>query len=216
MDDCLALHATQCLADRPFTQPENSQIDLGILRATRAKLCALLRAPGGLPGSPRPYVVWQKDEHGLNLRLVVNDVPRLLGCDPVTVVGFCGTRRPNADPVPMDAMDDELIAEFPRHPYVLAYCSQQLADGNFRNLVLLDSADAREHWRTSPRHAYAVFNMSPGFYAHIRLHNGLIAGSVMSAAEIELHRTKYYDYVHALPDGGPWRAIREFSPTPLS
>jgi hypothetical protein len=213
MDDCIALHTSQRLDDRPFAQPENSYSDLDILRRTRARLCQLLRQPGSVPESPRPYVLWQQDEHGLNLRLVVNDVPKLLGCDPVTVVGFCGTRRPGADPVPMDAMDDELIAEFPRHPYVLAYCSQQLADGNYRNLVLLDSADAREHWRTSQRHAYAVLNMSPGFYAHVRLHNGHIAGSVMSDVEIVLQRTKYYDYTHPLPNGAPWRAVREFNAT---
>ncbi|MGQ0602583.1 MAG: hypothetical protein ACT4QE_12920 [Anaerolineales bacterium] len=208
MDDCIALNPTQRLADRSFTQPENNQTDLEILCQTRARLCALLRQPAGVPDSPRPYVLWQTDEHDLKLRLVVTDVPRLLACDPVTVVGFCGNRRPGADPVPMDAMDDVLIAEFPHHPYVLAYCSQQLADGNYRNLVLLDSADAREHWRTSARHAYAALAMSPNFYAHVRLHNGLIQGTVMSDAEIVLQRTKYYDYTHALPDGAPWRAVR--------
>jgi hypothetical protein len=208
MDDCLNLRPDDCLTDRPFTQPENNSTDLEILNQTRARLCALLRQPGGIPDSPRPYVLWQVDERGLNLRLVVTDVPRLLACNPVTVVGFCGNRRPGADPVPMDAMDDVLIAEFPRHPYVLSYCSQQLADGNYRNLVLLDSAKAREHWRTSARHAYAALHMSPGFYAHVRLHNGLIQGTVMSDAAIILQRTKYYDYTHTLPDGAPWRAVR--------
>jgi hypothetical protein len=101
-------------------------------------------------------------------------------------------------------VDDDLIHEFSMHPGVLSYSSFELEDGNYVNVVVLDSPDAKDHWRTSPRHAYAARDLAPEFYACIRLQNGHIPGGLADLEHLRLLATKYYDY----QQDEPWLAQR--------
>lgn len=182
---------------RPFTDVKHTADDLRALRTMANWLAELIREPKPLPVSPRPLTI---ESHGPDRRYVraVLNRPELLEADrDFAVVGFFGQRRPHADRMPIDTVDTQLQAEFPDHPEVIAYCSIQLQDGNYGNLVLLDQEDGREHWRESKRHQYAVSEVAPRFYSSVRLHNGVLHGGLQTG-DIQLRRTKYFDYHEGL------------------
>lgn len=201
------LSSGELVPERRFTNPEHSLADLAILEHMRARLRSALTEPAAIAyGAPSAGPrIESLAEHGERPhRLVLAAPERLLSAHELTVVGFFGQRRGDADPAVMGDIDDQLIAELAARPYVLSYSSLELPDGNWANLVLLQHAAGMEHWRASPKHAYAVRELAPRFYASIRLHNGALLGG-LAAARITLLRTKYYDF-----GAGWWQAIREF------
>jgi hypothetical protein len=202
-----SLGAGQRLADRPFTDPGLSESDRLVLMAILERLRAELRDREALRDHPRPLVLFRFEPDGRKLRIVIGDAAGLAAERPVVIVGFVGTKRPNIDCAPLDVVDDELIAGIPAFPGVLGYCSMQQPSGNWANLVLLREPKDLDHWSTSPRHAFAAKAMAPEYYVHIRLHNGVLEGGVLSQNSIVLHKTKYYDFGDALP----WRAVRELA-----
>ena len=103
----------------------------------------------------------------------------------------------------MAKVDADLVAELRQHPHMLCYCSIETGDGNWHNLVLMSDDEAIGHWRDSHRHAWAVDSLTPRFYRHIRLHNGVLPCGLASE-RIVLTSTKYYDYEGETP----WRAMR--------
>jgi hypothetical protein len=90
---------------------------------------------------------------------------------------------------------------------VLSYSSFELDDGNYVNLVLLDGPAAKEHWRTSSRHAYAARDLAPEFYACIRLQNAHLPHGLARPEDLSIVATKYYDY----QQDQPWHAVRAIS-----
>ena len=74
--------------------------------------------------------------------------------------------------------------------------------------IWLDPPEAREHWRTSPRHAYAAGELAPRHYTVVRLHRGRLAGGLLPEPSLLLEETKYYDFRGPTP----WRAIRRLVP----
>ena len=199
------LDPIQFPVDRPFTHPELTLGDRETLQSILNRLRDLVTAPEGVPEQPRPLVLFHRDPDGRKHRVVICDLPALVSDVKITIVGFMGSRCPDVDPSPLDAVDDELIAGFPHYPDVLGYCSSQQPGGNWANLVLLRGPEALGQWAASPRHAFAAKAMAPEFYQYIRLHNGWLDGGILSGNSIELHRTKYYDYQGLLP----WRAVRD-------
>lgn len=193
------------LADRPFTHPQHSWDDLALLQSLAEKLRQTLTHLPPHTDSSGPRLEWQ-GVNELERRIVIANAARLRTQADVSLVGFFGHKRPEADPAPLEAIDGVLIGEFAQHPGVLSYCSQQLTDGNWGNLVVLGFPEARDHWRTSDRHAYAARELAPGYYRTIRLHNAHWPGGLFSGHGIVLQRTKYYDF----QDQPPWHAVREF------
>lgn len=200
----IPLGPAELVADRAFTDPRHSQADLAQLEYMRACLIAALGqhslAVGAAAGQPQIDYLAEPDKR--QHRLVLAARERLLRADALTVVGFFGQRRADANPDLLGSIDEELLGEFVRHQYVLSYSSLELPDGNWGNLVVLEHAGGIEHWRTSPRHAYAARELSPQFYASIRLHNGRLPRGLHTPA-IELTSTKYYDFQQ-----GWWQALR--------
>lgn len=203
----LQLSARELIAERRFADPEHSLADLAILEYMRAHLRSALAEPAAAAyGAPSAGLrtEWLAEDGGRQQRLVLPAPDRLLSAGDLAVVGFFGQRRADADPAVMGDIDDQLIEELVARPYVLSYSSLELPDGNWANLVLLEHTAGMEHWRASPKHAYAVRELAPRFYATIRLHNGALAGG-LAAERITLLRTKYYDF-----GAGCWQATREF------
>lgn len=192
------------LAERPFTHPAHSLDDVAQLEGLLQKLRPALKRAEAMIES-NVFVEWQGGSPP-DCRLVIARTEPLRAPTDLTIVGFFGQKRASADPDPLDVVDGKLIDEFVQHPGVLSYCSQQLPDGNWGNLVVLASAEAREHWRTSERHAYAVRELTPGYYRTLRLHNASLPGGLFSGQALVLQRTKYYDF----QDPSPWYATREF------
>lgn len=200
-------HST-ILAERPFTHPDRSWDDLTQLQVLTEKLREALSRIGVTSRPTTVFMEWQGADQP-DCRIVIAQAEQLRTQTDLSIVGFFGQKRAEADPAPLDAVDEALIGEFAQHPGVLSYCSQQLADGNWGNLVVLGFPEAREHWRTSERHAYAVRELAPGYYRTIRLHNAFLPGGLFGGRQLILQRTKYYDF----QDQPPWHAIREFTQT---
>lgn len=203
MEDVARLSAREVVDGRPFTDPRHNADDLAAIRAMAAGLRWLLSRP--LPEHPRPLVLEAPEAGGRAHRAVIcHDAALRVGRD-LSFVGFFATKRAGLDHARLTAVDDELILEFPRHPGILSYSSLELADGNWANLIVVDPPEARDHWRTSEKHAYAAREVAPAHYTAVRLHHGVLPGGLLSGREPILVRTKYYDFQG--PE--PWLAERE-------
>jgi len=194
---------------RPFAHPEHNDDDVAALATMAARLRQLLAEnQGRVALTPyHPYLF--HSPQGRWLRLVVNQPEALHSAQELPIVGFFGHRRPVVAPevvADKDAIDLELIAEFRNYPGVLAYCSMALNDADYGNLVLMAQPDYNEHWRTSPRHAFASRVIAPQYYATVRLHIGRLPGGLYSGHAPVLTRTKYYDF----RGDWHWSAVREY------
>jgi hypothetical protein len=193
--------------DRRFTHPDHNQRDVAILDLIRARLYqTLLRSDIGAGDSRNRelYIQYVKEEHERLHRMVILSRQLLLNAYPLTVVGFFGERRGEANPALLQDVDTELVQEFLQHIYVLSYSSLELADGNWANMVLMLGAEGIQHWRASHKHAYAARELAPQFYHTIRLHNGALPDG-LSSPNLTLASTKYYEF-HGQ---GLWQAVRD-------
>jgi len=195
---------------RPFAYVAHNAADLAALEKMAARLLQLIGEHDQGRGLKRfhPYLLHTAE--GRWLRMVVNQPEALQVERDLALVGFFGHRRPVVPPevdVDKDTIDLELIADFPEHSGVLAYCSMALDDANFGNLVLMAGPEINEQWNTSARHAYASRVIAPRYYTSVRLHNGVLPGGLRSGQAPVLLRTKYYDY----SGDWPWAAVREYA-----
>jgi hypothetical protein len=198
------LGPAEMVAGRPFTNLDHNDEDLAILRYMRQELCRGLSQAASVP--ERPLVLQFLEDGVRHHRIVISQLEGLLSCCEITWVGFCGQKRAGADSTLLDGIDVELINEFPQYPDVLSYSSLELANGDWRNLILMSCPAGIEHWRTSVRHAYAAHVLSPDYYENVRLHSGVLAGRLLSDSDLVIRRTKYYDF----RGGKLWLAVREF------
>jgi hypothetical protein len=204
-DGFLPLAATEWMDSRPFTDPAQNATDWEIVRAIIAVARAVLSQPLEWPAAPAPLVLKRVGDENRLVRLVFCREADLNAHEDLFLVAFFGQRRLDKDRALINAVDEDLIHEFAQHQGVLSYCSFELPDGNYANLVLLRPEAARDHWRTSAKHAYAAQELAPEYYNCVRLHNGVLSGGLWSGAEPRLVRTKYYDFCGPLP----WRAVRD-------
>ncbi len=202
MEDALALGAREVPAGRDFTAPDRTQDDLVGLRQMASALREVIGRPA--PPTPRPLILEVGGPPGPGHRVIVCDEARLRAPVPPGLVGFFAEKRPDMDHAPLTRTDDALVAEFPAHPGVLAYCSLELADGNWGNLVVVAGSEARERWREGPTHAYAAGELAPRHYTVIRLRVGRFSSGLVAGGEPVIDETRYYDFRGATP----WRATR--------
>ncbi|MGH7322644.1 MAG: hypothetical protein ACRELA_23900 [Candidatus Rokuibacteriota bacterium] len=207
MDESVRLSASDILGDRPFTHPDRTVDDLRAIHSMLSRLRGLVTEVPALPAEPRPLVVNWPDDSGRQHRVVICDDRRLRVEPALTLVGFFATKRLGLDDSPLTTTDDELILEFPLHPGILSYSSLEFPDGNWANLIVVHPPEAKDHWRTSEKHAYAVQELAPTYYAVVRLHNLRLPGGLRAGGDPILLRTKYYDFQGA----EPWRAERELA-----
>jgi hypothetical protein len=207
-DGYVRLEPSELVAGRPFTHPEQCLEDVATLQQMADRLRLLLsQSSGSLAQSPS-FALELDEAGGRRQRIIVSRREALLASGNLTAVGFFGLKRPGTNAEVLAEVDAELVGEFPLHPGILSYSSLELADGNWGNLVLLNSPEAREHWRTSEHHLYAVRELAPAHYLAIRLHNAALPGGLMSGRALALQRTKYYDF----QSPAVWQAVREFGP----
>lgn len=191
------LAAQERRPDRPFTDPEQTRHDHDLLADALESLRRLL----SLPGDFGVRQEWQ--EKGLYRRLILGDCQRLRTLPRLVFVGFFGQRRRTVTVDRINGLDEELLTELAQQPGVLAYYTLELPSGDYGNLVLFSSEEAKRHWSTSQLHTDAVRELAPTYYASVRIHNGAVAGGLLGNAPLLIERTKYYDYDQ------PWRAVRE-------
>jgi hypothetical protein len=203
MQSLVELGPVQKVDERPFADIAHNAADLAAMQRIVASLTLLVGQSLEWPEPPQPLVV-RGNDGGKVVRVVVCNRAALLANDVVFVVGFFGHRRTDLDTSILNAVDDDLIHEFPLHPGLLSYSSFELEDGNYVNVVLLRNTAAKDDWRTSSRHAYAARELAPDFYLCIRLQNAILPNGLANPEEMRLLATKYYDYQHQ----EPWLALR--------
>jgi hypothetical protein len=93
---------SEVVAGRPFTNPEGSQFDLTVLQYMAETLFQILMKPEVLPAKPRPLVRFLAERGGRLHRIALTKPELLLQPDDLTVVGFCGKKRPGVDRGPID------------------------------------------------------------------------------------------------------------------
>jgi hypothetical protein len=208
-DNFIHLGPVEIVPDRPFTNPQHSQTDLGTLGRMFTRLMEVVRTRHQHSCDEHYQVIRVQEDGGRQHRIIVKDGQSLVTARELAVVGFCGQRRPELHPrllQEMEVVDQELVTEMVAHPHLVSYSSLELSDGNWTNLVLMRSVEGIAHWRASQRHAAAASDLSPQYYRSIRLHNAMLTVGP-DAPHLILLRTKYYDF----RDAPPWMAIRELS-----
>ena len=203
MNGIIALGPADIVGERPFTHPDHTITDLSVLRYMVDRLRLILEYPHLYGGLPQLLRLQQPAAH----RLVIIQPDRLKALDHLTVVGFFGERRPDADPSITDEFDTILIDEFPHHPDLLSYSTLALTAGNFGNLVLFARPEAKQHWSKSKAHAQAANKLAPDYYASVRIYNGLLPDGVGNSKTLRLDHVKYFDYQNSLL----WQAVRNLS-----
>ncbi len=203
MENAVTLGPSEIADGHPFTDPIHTADDLAAIRLMAAGLHGALRA---LAPGPWPVALTLPEVGGNPHRTVITDDRPLRAARDLAFVGFFAQRRAGLDFAPLDALDDELIVEFPSHPGIISYSSLRLPDRNWANLICVDPPDAREDWRTSAKHAYAAREIAPAYYTVVRLHNGWFPGGLTFAHTPVIVRTAYYDFQHHTP----WRAERRW------
>ena len=131
---------------------------------------------------------------------------------PLAFVGFRGTRRAHVPPdveAAVEQADAALVARMGQFPELLSYSCRPLGTGplgtgDWINLVVLSDAAAVARWHRDPLHRQASGQLSPLFYAHVRLHGGVLPGGV--AGPLQTTHTNYYDF----SDAQLWVARRHF------
>ncbi|HEX6385697.1 MAG TPA: hypothetical protein VF177_13585 [Anaerolineae bacterium] len=200
MDHVIALGHSDIISERPFTHPSHTAADLSILRYMVDQLCLILEYPHMFADLPQPLWLQQPSAH----RLVIIQPDRLKVLGQLTVVGFFGQKRPDADPSLTDEFDNILIAEFPGHPDLLSYSTLALDGGNFGNLVLFAHPEAKQQWSRSNAHAQAAGKLAPNYYASVRIYNGFLPDGVKESKTLQVSRVKYFDYQNS----PLWQAVR--------
>lgn len=164
---------------------------LTLLRATLAE------AMSPTTGQEEQRVRWA-ERNGRQHRLIINQAHLLRTLPQLDFVGFFGQRRRGLMTGPLldlvVAMDDALVTELRAHPGIVGYCTCELADGDYGNLVLLRDEAAKAAWARSERHSYVAQTLAPHYYRSVRLHHGAIPGGLAAGHDPVIERTQYFDY----------------------
>ncbi|MGL4651737.1 MAG: hypothetical protein ACRC1H_20180, partial [Caldilineaceae bacterium] len=192
----LSLDADALLGDRPFTHPNLTLQDLRTLHQSVCRLRAALHANVFAGDGPMTTWSWD-DDRGNSQRIFVRDGVNLRALPRLYVVGFFGQRRPDADRLRMEGVDQALVDDMAHeHSKIVCYYTAALDSGEYGNMVLSSCDSARDEWNGSLRHATAVRELAPRYYRSVRLHNGLLEDGLLSAAVPVINVTKYFDYGH--------------------
>lgn len=193
------------LATRPFTHPQLIAKDRANLRYMLAQLCLLLEYPYLPDGNPHIVLFRGSGMDAWFHRLVLARNDDAWAAMPLTVVGFFGRRREDANLELAREFDRLLIAEFPEYPGLCAYSTMALDGGNYGNLVVFSDGEARHQWSTSRAHSQAASTLSPNYYLTVTIYHGELQRGLMETGALRLTKAKYFDY-QCQPR---WEAVRE-------
>lgn len=205
MENVVQLSATHILDERPFTHPKHIPDDLATLRYMASQLHLTLQNPHMVPNIPQTILYNVPGQSGWIQRQVLAHPNHFKTHNLLHVVGFFGQSRSQANIELAQEFDLTLMAEIPQHEGLSSYCTMQLKDGNYANLVLFVSEDAQMGWSRSEAHAKAVYELSPGFYHSVRIYNGRLRQGTHHSDTLTLHKARYFDY----DDSPMWRGVRD-------
>ena len=205
MREPLNLSAKQTVAGRPFTDPGHSADDLAVMRHMARQLVDIYDDPVVCDFHPGKRPICKSDTQKRFFRIYYIQPDLLFTLTNLTVVGFFGQKRPQADIQPLLDADKKFETTFHDHPGLLSLSTVRLPNGDFANLVLFTDDEAKDKWNFSPLHAEIVPKVSPPYYRSIRLNNGRLPQGLDAPDALFLERTRYIDY----DSDPPWRALRQ-------
>ncbi|HYY34068.1 MAG TPA: hypothetical protein VE693_10890 [Gaiellaceae bacterium] len=197
------------LSERPFTDPENTEREVDVMRTMleHERDFGKAWAEAGSQAL-RQAVIREYDDEGRRHLLVVPSTRRLLESSDLTAIGFFGRPRDDVDHTVLFGLEDELVERMGRYGAagLLSYYDVELVKGEYGNLILFSTPDVPEAWYRDEVHRRAV-RLSPGHYHEVRLHKGSIPGRLLDGGEIAVERTKYFDF----KDADIWHGLRRFN-----
>jgi hypothetical protein len=178
----------------PNIQQDNH--DLVILRYMAQRIYVTLYLLDEPVNPARPLLYYSEEGHTHTHRIAIFRPQELQVMSQVHFVGFISGKLKPGSPQVIDeihSVDKKLVVELINTPGLLSYSSLELRDGSWCNLVLLSDLEAKTHIRNSETHAYAAYQLSPRYYAWIRLHSGIMPGG-LAHNEMFLQKTRYYEF----------------------
>jgi hypothetical protein len=200
----------EILSERPFTNAENTTREVDVMCYMLEEERELARgwAEAG-DDAPQDFVVREPDAEGRRHLLVVPSTRSIVAAADITAIGFFGRVREDVDHSILFGLEDELVERMAGYGEagLLSYYDVELVapKGAYGNLILFSTPDVPEAWYRDEVHRRAV-DLSPGHYYEVRLHKGTVAGPLLDGGQIEVERTKYFDF----KETDVWLALRRF------
>jgi|GEM_PF-6981445 len=183
---------------QPQARPEQPGQPQGIALDLAPGKLALYEAPVRAdPYSDCPGLFFfARERRGRTHRIVIYHAGDLsLGHD-LPFVGFISGRRRTALPAigsEIEQLDRQLVAELANAPAVLSYSSLQLHSGNWYNLAIFRDAGGKTIFHRMDTHTYAAHEIAPRYYDWIRLHHGIIVGTLADGV-LHLQYTRHITF----------------------
>jgi hypothetical protein len=200
----------EVLSERPFTNAENTLREVEVMRYMLEEERELARGwAEARDDAPQDFVVREQDAEGRRHLLVVPSTRSIVEAADVTAIGFFGRVREDVDHAILFGLEDQLVERMARYGEVglLSYYDVELVapKGAYGNLILFSTPEVPEEWYRDEVHRRAV-ELSPGHYYEVRLHKGTVAGPLLDGGQIEVERTKYFDF----KETDVWFGLRRF------
>ncbi|MEK7571294.1 MAG: hypothetical protein AAB553_03385 [Patescibacteria group bacterium] len=130
-------------------------------------------------------------------RIIMYDYKKLIKQREMHVVIFCGNQRKNLSKEFLKEyfnVDWEIVASMQESNTFLCYASQELADGNWFNLVLFTELAGKVHVTSKEKHSYAAYTLAQKKFSWVRLHNATLSQGLQDYQNIEFTKTSYYNF----------------------
>jgi hypothetical protein len=180
--------------DSQYAGIAKGKIDLIVLRYMARRLHLTIRQLDSPAPASQPLLYKLQERHGRTHRMAIYRQQELVQRDMLTFVGFISRkRRPLSESIvdEIQDVDKRLLVELVDASGVLSYSSLELRNGDWCNLVVLSSPEAKLHIRSAPTHRYAAYGLADSYYEWIRLHTGIMPEG-LDHTEMLLQKTKYY------------------------
>lgn len=227
------LGADERCEEYPFSNPENKEIDLQIMRTGLPRALSVLvtlisqhnkqkyQTPDLLV---REYEVTRPNNIFLEfpgvrgeettMRYLVPNLEKFIEQPHFFIIGFFGCAMETSTVIKQIwDLDDKLVGAIPTFDGILAYITLKKDDGQYFNYVFLENFDMVAKWRGLRAHESAVF-YSPKYYNNVRINHCILPCSIGSLVEnqsninkLDIVRTKYYAYKN---DKFVWSALRVY------
>jgi hypothetical protein len=168
--------------------------DLAVLRYMAQQVRVMLQVPG--QSATLPWIYSLNERQRRSHRIVIYQPQSLLQKQELAFVGFVSGKQQAPDRRVVDCLNDvdqDMLSELVHVPGLLSYSSLELRTGSWYNLVILHSLAVKSHFHTIGTHRHAAYELSPHYYAWIRLHSGSLPGG-LTCGKLLLRGTKYYTF----------------------
>lgn len=140
-------------------------------------------------------------------RVIIYNFEKLIKKKNLFAVVFYGYKRENTTDKENSEFfntDWEIAMSMTGNNNILCYASQELADGNWFNIVLFTKPEGKQDVKIKEKHNYAAYTLAPKRFSWVRLHNAIMPNGISGNLKVEYKSTKYYNFDKM------WFAKREY------